>query len=71
MKKFKGIAVKSDIEGGVWLLKCDDGKTYQISGHYDNLADGARVSVIGSIDRAIMGFAMAGPVIKAEKISAI
>lgn len=71
MKKFKGTIVKSNIEGGIWLLKCDDGKTYQIIGCEDSLSDGIRVSIQGNINRGIMGFAMAGPIIKAEKISAI
>ena len=68
MKKFSGTVARSNVEGGAWVLKADDGKTYQISGCESDLEDGASVSIDGAVDRKVMGIAMAGPVLRAQSV---
>ena len=51
-----------DIETGVWVLKGDDGKTYQLAGGDRQIKkQGARVEAEGEVDSTSLNFAMVGP----------
>ncbi|HEY4238414.1 MAG TPA: DUF5818 domain-containing protein [Kofleriaceae bacterium] len=58
--KLKGTIRRSDLEGGLWTLEADDGKTYQLTGSTTDAKDGARVEVDGKVDKGAMGFGMVG-----------
>jgi len=61
--KLTGRVVFRDIEGGVWVLEGDDGRTYQLAGGDRKIKkDGQRVEVEGDVARNVMTFAMTGPV---------
>ncbi len=62
MASFSGVVTKSDLEGGIWMLKADDGQSYQLRGGDDGLRkSGQRVTVQGSVDKGAMGIGMTGP----------
>jgi hypothetical protein len=64
MASFKGTVKKNALEGGVWELHTDDGKTYQLSGGDDKLRkEGAKVVVDGAVDKGAFGIGMTGPTI--------
>jgi len=68
METFKGTLEYSDLEGGVWVLKGDDGKIYHLQGGPEHLyKDGKKVTVSGKIAEDIMGIGMMGPVIKVKE----
>jgi len=67
MAKFRGTVRKSDLEGGIWQLECDDGETYVLEGT-SPLTDGDHVEVEGSVDRNVMSFAMSGPTLKVKSV---
>jgi hypothetical protein len=61
--KLTGCVVFRDLEGGVWMLEGDDGRTYQLAGGDRKIKkDGQRVEVEGDVARDVMTFAMMGPV---------
>ena len=58
-----GRVVYRDVEGGVWVLEGDDGRTYQLAGGDRKIKkDGQRVEVQGNVDRDVMTIFMSGPV---------
>jgi hypothetical protein len=62
---YQGTIVKSDLEGGSWLLKGDNGVMYQLRGVDEQLLkDGQRVVIEGRIATQIVGIAMVGDVIQ-------
>ena len=62
MATFSGVVIRSDLEGGLWMLKADDGQSYQLRGGDDALRKaGQRVTVEGAVDRGAMGIGMTGP----------
>lgn len=66
--KLTGTVAFRDLEGGVWVLEGDDGRTYQISGGDRTLRQsGRRVEVEGQVDSAALTFAMVGPVLKVKR----
>ena len=69
MAKFRGTVRRSDLEGGLWQLHADDGKTYEIDGNDPLLAtEGARVEIEGNIDRGALSFGMTGPRLKVRAV---
>lgn len=63
--RLTGRVVLREIEGGVWVLEADDGRTYQLQGGDRGLKrDGARVEVEGDVDAGAITFAMVGPVLE-------
>ena len=72
MAKFRGTVVKSDLEGGHWQLKADDGTTYVLEGAPAAIAkDGAKVEIDGAVDKNAMGFAMTGPILRVKSAKSI
>lgn len=61
--KLTGRVVYRDLEGGVWVLEGDDGRTYQLAGGDRKIKkDGQRITAEGSIQRDTVTAAMVGPV---------
>ena len=69
--KIKGTITRTDIEGGAWMLKTDDGDQYQLVGKTDGAADGLRVEVEGKVDKDAMGFGMMGAHFQVQKLTAL
>lgn len=69
--KLKGTVTRSDVEGGQWLLKTDDGDQYQLTGSTDACKDGAKVEVEGAVDKQSMSFGMMGSLFNVTKITEI
>lgn len=68
--KIQGTVVRSDLEGGLWLFKTNQGMQYQLEvpgGGSDLLEDGVRATLEGEVDGAAFGIGMAGPVFKVER----
>ncbi len=62
--KLTGRIVYRDLEGGVWVLEGDDGRTYQLAGGDRKIKkDGQRVEVEGQIQKDVMTIHMVGPVL--------
>jgi hypothetical protein len=58
-----GRVVFRDLEGGVWVLEGDDGRTYQLAGGDRKIKkDGQRIEVQGDVARDMLTAAMVGPV---------
>jgi hypothetical protein len=70
MAKFQGTVRRNDLEGGHWQLVASDGTEYvlDVAAGEPSLADGARVEIEGSVDRAALSFAMTGPTLKVKSI---
>jgi cob(I)alamin adenosyltransferase len=65
--KLTGRVVYRDLEGGVWVLEGDDGRTYQLAGGDRKIKqDGQRVEVQGDVDTEAMTIFMVGPVLKVD-----
>ena len=64
--KLTGTLNFSDIEGGLWQLKADDGKRYTLLGRISEKA-GSRVEVEGSLDEGF-GIGMSGPQLRVDKL---
>lgn len=61
--KLTGRVVYRDLEGGVWVLEGDDGRTYQLAGGDRKIKkDGQRVEVEGKVADDTMTIHMVGPV---------
>ena len=69
--KLKGTITRTDIEGGAWLLKADDGEQYQLTGKVEGAQDGQRVEVEGNVDKNAMGFGMMGAHFTVQKLTAL
>lgn len=69
--KLKGTLSRTDVEGGHWLLKADDGEQYQLTGEVKDAKDGQRVEVEGKVDKQAMGFGMMGPHFSVTKLTAL
>lgn len=60
--KLTGRVAYRDLEGGVWVLEGDDGRTYQLAGGDRKIKkDGQRVEVEGQV-ADVMTAQMVGPV---------
>ena len=70
MAHFEGTVRKNPIAGGHWTLETDDGQRYQLDADAASLVDGQRVLVDGKIDKAAMGIAMTGPILRAKSVRA-
>ncbi len=65
--KLTGTVSLRDLEGGVWVLEGDDGRTYQIVGGDRRLrTKGQRIQVEGDLDPDAASFAMVGPVLRVK-----
>ena len=61
--KLKGQVKYRDLEGGVWVLESEDGRTYQLAGGDRKLKqDGRKVEVDGDADPDAVTAQMVGPV---------
>jgi hypothetical protein len=69
--KLKGTITRTDIEGGAWLLKADDGEQYQLTGKVEGAQDGQRVEVEGKVDKNAMGIGMMGAHFAVQKLTAL
>ncbi len=57
-----------DLEGGVWVLEGQDGRTYQLAGGDRKLKqDGREVEVEGDEDAAGFTAGMVGPLLRVRK----
>jgi len=64
-QKYVGTVERSDLEGGSWLLRSDQGVVYQLKGGDAGLRkDGRRVEVRGKIATDSVGIAMIGDVLE-------
>ena len=62
--KLTGKVAYRDLEGGVWVLEGDDGRTYQLAGGDRKIKkDGQRIEVDGQIQRDTLTIHMVGPVL--------
>ena len=62
--KVRGRVMRSDLEGGVWVLHADGGETYQLSGGgSDLLRDGVEATIEGTVDGAMASIGMMGSVL--------
>ena len=65
MSKFVGTVQRTDLEGGGWLLKTDQGVIYQLKGGGSDLRqDGRRVEIEGKISDSSVGITMVGDVLE-------
>ena len=69
--KLQGTVSRTDVEGGAWLLKTDNGDQYQLTGATKELKDGTRVEVEGKVDKNAMGFTMMGAQFNVTKLKAL
>ena len=66
--KLSGRVSFREMEGGVWVLEGDDGRTYQIAGGDGRLRkNGQRIEVEGEVDSTSLTLAMVGPVLKVKR----
>lgn len=57
----------SKLEGGFWVLRADDGTTYQLEGGDPGLFhDGQRARVTGLVAADAMGIGMSGDILRVE-----
>ncbi len=64
MAKYTGTVQMSDLEGGSWILRTDQGVIYQLKGGgAELLVDGVRAEVQGHVDTAQVGITMMGDVL--------
>jgi len=68
MAKLKGTIERSDLEGGMWLLKADDGESYQLSGHTKGLEAGKRAELDGQVEKNAMSFGMGGAIFTVRSV---
>lgn len=60
--KLSGTVSYRDLEGGIWVLEADDGKTYLLAGGDRKLKrSGSRVEAEGDLDAESATLAMVGP----------
>jgi hypothetical protein len=69
--KLKGTLSRTDVEGGHWLLKTDNGEQYQLTGDVQAAKDGQRVEVEGKVDKQAMGFGMMGAHFAVTKLTTL
>ncbi len=69
--KLTGTITRSDVEGGHWLLKTDDGDQYELHGDVSGCKDGAKVEAEGKVDKNAMGIGMMGAHFNVTKITSI
>ncbi len=69
--KLKGTIQRTDVEGGHWLLKTDDGDQYELHGDVSGCKDGAKVEIEGKVDKNAMGFGMMGAQLNVSKITTL
>jgi hypothetical protein len=70
MATFEGTVRKNPIAGGHWTLEASDGTRYQLVADAASLVDGQKVVVDGNVDKAAMGIAMTGPILRAKSVRA-
>ncbi len=67
MKTYLGTIEKTDVEGGQWLLRSDQGVIYQLKGAPAALlVEGRRVEVDGDIAEGSFGLAMMGDILEVK-----
>lgn len=65
--KLTGRVAYRDLEGGVWVLEGDDGRTYQLDGGDRHLKqDGKRVRADGDLKNQQLSIQMAGPIFRVK-----
>jgi len=68
MKNYMGTIIKSELEGGVWLLKTDSGETYQLNSQDKSIfKEGQKISIKGQVERDMISFAMMGPILSVKQ----
>jgi hypothetical protein len=67
MAQFTGTIERTDVEGGAWLLRTDQGVMYQLKGGSADLRkEGKRVEIEGTIAESSFGIAMMGEVLEVK-----
>jgi len=57
----RGTIRRASVEGGLWILVAEGGRTYQLrGGPKEAYRDGARVEIVGEVDRGAVGIGMVG-----------
>jgi hypothetical protein len=70
--KLMGVVERIDLGAGAFVLKADDGKTYQLAGADRSMKKpGIRVEVEGDIDANAVSAAMAGPVLRVKSFKTV
>lgn len=63
-----GEVVFEDLEGGIWVFRGDDGKTYQLAGGDRHLKKkGARAELEGEVLGDLHSHAMRGPIFRVKR----
>jgi hypothetical protein len=65
----RGTIRRASIEGGLWILEAEGGKTYQLrGGPKAAYRDGARVEVVGDVDSGAVGIGMVGETLVVDSV---
>lgn len=66
--KIQGTLEHSDLEGGVWVFRANDGNSYHLDGLPSNLEkSGAKLELEGDVDKGGMSIGMMGSVFQVSK----
>lgn len=64
----QGILEHSELEGGTWVFRANDGNSYQLEGLPSDLQKtGAKLELEGSVDKGVMTIGMMGSVFQVSK----
>jgi hypothetical protein len=69
MAKIVGKVIRSDLEGGMWLLETAAGERFQLKGDTAALRDGMTAEISGKHERNMMSLGMTGALFTVEKVS--
>ncbi|MCB9759007.1 MAG: hypothetical protein H6739_04140 [Alphaproteobacteria bacterium] len=67
--KLVGQLTKEFFGGEVWVLRTDDGATYQLSGSIPSKLENRRVRVSARPSEASFGFSMVGQILDVRRIA--
>ena len=66
--KIQGQLEHSDLEGGSWVFRAQDGSTYQLEGLPSQfLKNGARLEIEGEVDQGGFSLSMMGAVFQVKQ----
>lgn len=70
--RYVGVLEKSELEGGVWVFKADNGEQYHLEGLPGGLQkNGARLEIDGEVDKGMFGIGMMGSTLKVTSAKAV
>lgn len=68
MKVIHGQLKRAPLGPGAWVLATDDGQQWHLVGDVPPEHEGRRVRAEGTPEEGVMGFAMAGPVLRVHRL---